>query len=333
MKRTIVIVLANIVLIVLGVVGVLGGYEIYLRRNASDYDLRGAGYEKPWFRNNPGNLAEVFTVDPEFGFRPHIPGPHYNEFGTLKNSYATAKPEGKTRILFLGDSVTRIGFIVDAIKNVYGEQHYEYWNAGVDSFSTIQELKFYQRYNHAIKPDHVILTFHNNDYETTPIVFLDRDGNMVLYSPFVPRRLVNAWLFRKSHLYRHLLGVLIARSKDHGHAGIAAEIRDGLDSFGRELAGHGIRFSVLVHPVLNPRDAWLEQEVTNHETVLGILDELGIQHFDLTDPLWQALADGIDPKWDMWKDDKAHPSREVSRCFAEYLKAQGLLKEHIHGEN
>ena len=95
-----------------------------------------------------------------------------------------------------------ISKLVDALKGIYGESNYEYWNAGVESFNAIQEVKFYKEYNSKIKPDHVILTFHNNDFSATPIAFINKDKKLVVYTPHTPLRNLNPWLYKHSAVYR-----------------------------------------------------------------------------------------------------------------------------------
>ena len=330
-KRTIMIVVVNLTLSLAGIALVLGGAELLLRNRHSDYDLFDAGYEKPWFRGNKADLAKVFAVDPDIGFCPIIPGPKYNKYGTLRNAYSAEKSNGVERLLFAGDSVTRIGFIVEALKEASGDRPREFWNAGVDSFNTVQELSYYKKFNGKIRPDHVILTFHNNDFETTPIVFLNAQGKMVLFSPFLPRNQVNEVLFRKSYLYRMFVGKSIARRQDAAREQIAAEVKSSLQEFQAILSQGGIRFTVLVHPVLLPRDEWAPSEILNHNTALQILKDLGITHFDLSEPLQDAIEHGINPRWDMWKNDKAHPSPEMAKRFADYLLKRGLLNDLTGG--
>jgi len=325
MHRTFQVVAAKSVLVVVAAILALGAVELFLRVRHSDYDLFSAGYEKPWFREGGVDLAKLYEVDSEFGFRPFVPGPFYNEFGTLRNDYPAEKVAGRTRLLFVGDSVTRYGFIVEALKQVYGEEDFEYWNAGVESFNTVQQLNFYRRFNRNLKPDHVILTFHNNDFETTPIVFLNEKQQLVLFSPFLPRDQVNGWLFRHSHLYRLWIGWRIAIRKEAAREAIEAEVRESLRVFAEACREDGTRFTVLVHPVLAPRAEWKTSEIANHAAALAILNDLGIRYFDLSEPLWPMLEEGLDPKWDMWKNDKAHPNAEAARRFAVFLKGRDLL--------
>ena len=134
--------------------------------------------ELPQFRNQ-ADSREVFTIDPEFGFRPILGKAYDNEDGTQTNRYTPDKEAGLVRLLFVGDSVTARGALIESLRQEYGEAGIEYWNAGVESFNTIQEVAFYRRYNARLNPDHVILIFHLNDFETTPVAFLDRKGDLV----------------------------------------------------------------------------------------------------------------------------------------------------------
>ena len=146
--------------------------EIFHRIKAP-YRTLGGAYELPQFRQS-ASKGLSFVVDPSFGFRPVLGDGPYTRFGTLANDYAAAKPPGVNRLLFIGDSVTHRGQIVEALRAVYGSQKYEYWNAGVESFNTVQEVEYYKRFNRAINPDHVILTLHLN---ATPA--FREDGTLV----------------------------------------------------------------------------------------------------------------------------------------------------------
>ena len=100
-----------------------------------------------------------------------------------------------------------------ALRKLYGDKDYEYWNAGVESYNTLQELAFYKLCNQGVHPDHVILTFHLNDFETTPVSFLDKDGKAVIYIPNCPSREINRYLFEQFHLYRLYVGLTTHRPR------------------------------------------------------------------------------------------------------------------------
>ena len=134
-------------------------------------------------RNSQWDSQQMWAIDSDFGFRPVLGNSEYNVYGTLYNNYSFEKKENTKRLLFLGDSVTRRAKIIDALRESYGEEKFEYFNAGVESFNTVQEVAFYKKYNSVIRPDHLILTLHNNDFETTPVAFYNQDHHLVIYAP------------------------------------------------------------------------------------------------------------------------------------------------------
>ena len=237
-------IIINVLLILFGLAVALLLMEGYLRWRQPDPFVKTA-VELSWTRDNPG--YNIFTVDPEFGFRPIFGNGLYNEYGTKANNYSIEKPPGVTRLLFIGDSVTHRAKIVDALKDIYGEADFEYWNAGVESYNTVQEVNYYKRYNAAIKPDHVILTFHLNDFETTPIAFENEGDGLIVYAPNKPMRDLNPWLFKYSSLYRFLIRLTDDTGDDR--AGIVAEAEDSLLELRDLLAVDDIDFTVLVLPV------------------------------------------------------------------------------------
>ena len=224
-------------------------------------------------------------------------------------------------MLFAGDSVTFRGRIVAAVRARYGETGYEYWNAGVESFNTVQELRWYRRYNAVLAPDEVVLTFHPNDFETTPVAFADGRGGLVVYAPNAPVRSLNPWLFRHSRLYRIYLG-----RRRGGNAAIDAvveETRAAVIEWQRLLAASGVRLTVVVLPLLKPYADWTPGDRLGREQILLTLEEQGIRHIDLLPVCEQAIADGIDPR--EAPGDDWHPSAAVADRFGAFLHEQGLL--------
>ena len=318
MKR----VAARLVLAVAAVGVVLAAAEGFLHWRSSDSEAFGAAQELPWIRDG-ADRGRVFTVDPRFGFRPTLGNEIYDEHGTQRNEYGLEKTAGRTRVLFLGDSVTARRTLVDAIAGVYGDERFEYWNAGVESFNTVQEVAFYFEYNAAIEPDHVILSFHLNDYETTPIAFRDGEGRVVVFAPNQPLRRIQPWLFENSRLYRFWLGRVRMRGGDF--AAVAQEVHESLRRLRDVLRDEGVRLTVLVLPLMQRPEKWRPQERNARLRVLEFLDREGIRHFDLLPPLREALARGVtfqERRGDVW-----HPSVEVSEVFAEYLAEHGVLGE------
>ncbi|HXV83686.1 MAG TPA: hypothetical protein VEG60_27835 [Candidatus Binatia bacterium] len=311
-------------LLVAGLSGALfiSGVEIFHRLRAP-YRALGGAQELPQFRHGVREHLSGFVVDPDFGFRPILGSGSYTRFGTLENDYSEAKPQGITRLLFIGDSVTHRAQILEALKAAYASQPYEYWNAGVESFNTVQEVAYYRRFNRFIRPDHVILTFHLNDFETTPVAFREPDGTLVVYAPNWPVRRLNAWLFRHSYTYRHWLGLVTPRKTARSE--IIEEVRANLADLQRLVAADNARLTVLVLPILRPFRDWKPDYKEYRQLILAMLQSLRIRHFDLLLPLNEALADGVIVT-ETGDDLFWHPSAEAAAYFAKYLRTQELLE-------
>jgi hypothetical protein len=312
------LVLVNLAVLAAGVTLVLGGFEWGLRRFHGRYDFFKVGVERPDFRQGPRNLPEIFTPDPDLGFRPILgEGRYYGPHGTLQNCYNLRKRPGVTRLLFIGDSVTHRGELIKALRARYGEERFEYWNAGVESYNTVQEVGFYLRYNRAIEPDHVILTMVVNDVETTPLVFVS-EGKLVMVAPNLPRSAVNGWLFRRSLLYRQLVSWRVALQANRLRIKIRGEVVESLRELRDELQRENVRLSVLLLPLLAPPEAAPGAAAT-HRDLVGIAGGLGLRAFDLAEPVAEALRSMPAP------DDQVHPGPEMASALAGYLQQRRLL--------
>jgi len=309
---------ANGLLLVAGLGFAVGLAEVALHAWSPGAGF-GAAQELPWMRG--AERAELFTVDPEFGFRPRLANDVFDAHGTHRNEYPLPKTPGRMRLLFVGDSVTARGRIVAALRDLYGDADFEYWNAGVESFNTLQEVAFYRKYNAAIEPDHVIVTFHLNDYETTPIAFRDEDGRLVVYALNQSSREVEPWLFRHSYLYRLWLGRVRGDGGDFQQ--VASETEAALVELREVLDASDTRLSVVVLPLLQRPQKWGRQQVRARQRILAFLEAEGIRHFDLFPALEDALRDGVrvqEAPGDTW-----HPNAAVAEIFARYLSNAGLL--------
>lgn len=267
----------------------------------------------------------LYRLDPELGYLPRLGEGRYSELGTVRNSYPLEKPSGCERLLFLGDSVTHRGLIIDALRVRLGEAGREFWNAGVEAYGTAQEVAYFERFGRRLDPDRVVLTFHLNDFEVTPALFLDEQGQVVVFVPKHPRR-VDPRLFKHSYLYRCYLGYAMRRS----HAGsleeqMAAEIERALERLRDLCREDGIRLQVLVLPLLGPTDdlpeAWREGIPRRLARIGAILARLGIDHLDLSAAHQAALAAGIDARES--PADPMHPSAGAARYFADAILAAG----------
>ena len=266
----------------------------------------------------------AFVLDDELGYRPVLGGPEYGAQGALANDYPLAKPPGVRRLLFLGDSVTRRAAVQDGLRELLGEQGFEYWNGGVEGYATAQEAAYYRRYLSALAPDRVLLLFHLNDFQTTPVTFLDGERLVMVYAKRSTRAL-NPWLLQHSHLYRWLQSLGFERTElTPGAApegvhqeieGALCELRDAVRAGGGELA-------VLVLPWLRPEADWPGSLAGKREWILATLKRLGIEHYDFRASLAAALAEGEEvtevPR------DPQHPSAAFGRRMARDLLAAGF---------
>lgn len=255
----------------------------------------------------------AFHEHEECGYLPIVDHGEYGPYGCLANSYRVDEPRGE-RLLFVGDSVTHRAKIVDALKALYGDR-YEYWNAGVESFNTMQEWVFYRDHNSKIKPRQVILTFHNNDFRATPIVVREK-GQIKVFQPGLD---INPWLFRKSYVYRW------AWPKPEDRPLREQQVMDGLLGFRDSLAKDGIEFKIILHPMLKPYSDWNEDEIRSRDLSIEYFKKLNLPYFDLLPALEEALQDGIVVT--EAPEDYLHPSEAMAERFAQALYQQGLLQK------
>jgi hypothetical protein len=262
----------------------------------------------------------IFQVDPALGFRPVPGGEKYAAHGAHWNEYALEKPAGKRRLLFIGDSVTDRGKIIAALSEVLGDG-YEYWNAGVVGYSTPQELGYYRDHLEGIRADHVILTFHLNDYEVTPVVF-ELDGEYVSVHSRIGHTYPNPWLLEHSFLYRFGWSWIASRSGGELGVAIEQEVHAGLRDLRDLVRAREADFTVLVLPWLLDRSRWQAPKPRHHELTVQTLAELGIRHYAFLETLDRAGAEGVSIH--EARADPQHPSLEFAREMAKDLLAQGF---------
>lgn len=324
--------LIRALLLAIGVSLPLAAGEMYARTKDQGIVITDDYIEKSTFKNLAiEDIKKRYVIDPEFGFRPTLGeegDSGYTEYGTQRNHYDIEKPPGVTRILFAGDSVTRRGLIVQALQELYGDDGYEYWNGGVGSFGTTQELNYFKRFTSDIDPDQVVLQFHVNDFVTTPITMMGSDGRPVVYEPTKPRKPVPMpALYRSSALWRFVVDDVIGI--DYDDRAIEDEIRESLREFRDECAERGIGFTVVVNPMFLPREEWTDEWTEQHAAVLQILADLEIRHFDLAPPVFKAIIDGKEVKEVDGKGeptDFRHPSMDCARYIAAYLAINELFE-------
>lgn len=272
----------------------------------------------------PDDWQARYQADSDIGYRPILGSGKYSEFGTLVNDYPEVKPEGTTRVLFLGDSVAHRGRIQKHLLRRCAEEAVEFWNAGVEGFNTGQAVGYYLRWNRPLQPDHVTLIFHNNDFVATPVAYRDEAGEIAIANPLAYLTPRSVALAARSHLYRHYLRQRVASKLEKDSITSEAETREALARLKSSLDADGIGFNVILMPVLKPLVDWTEMERRSRELSLEILADLGIPVFDLVPPLEAGLENGLETHeapGDIW-----HPNDAIARRFARHLARAGYLE-------
>jgi len=315
MRKTIIRVLACVI----GVLVATLSAELVVRF-ARPYKVDRAGRELRLFQGDQEGVRSLYTLDPEIRFRPRLGSRLYDENGFIRNEYSLERTDERERILFMGDSVTVRAKIIDALRELHGEESYEYWNGGVTAYNTAQEVAYFEKYTSIARPDHVVLTFHLNDFLRTPISFVDSKGRMQVITPFKDLTKFYSWLFANSHLYRYYAGA----TRDFSLGAPRQDIQQSLLRLKELTAAEGAHLSVIVMPHLEPVEEWHSFWTARYEAAMEIMRDVGVRHFTLLDSLERALKDGVDPE--ELPGDRAHPSAEVAAYFAEDLKEQGLFE-------
>lgn len=281
------------------------------------------GTEIPHWREGSAFFGRFFTPDADLGFCPVLDTEAYGRDGVLRNAYPSDKPPGVVRLLFVGDSVTARGHIVRALQRRHGNDGYQYWNAGVECYNTVQEVAWYFRHNHRTAPDHVVLTLHPNDFTPSLVALYDEQGRLAMYSTTASVTQLQPWLFRNSELYRRWFLSRVSGAMARSWSTEVAAVRDALRKLRDRLAADGVRFSVLLLPTLALPTTWPAPARRAHEAAVAVTSELRIRAFDLLPALERAVADGV--KIQESPGDSWHPSPEVADRFAAALAAEGLL--------
>jgi hypothetical protein len=308
-------VLSSLIGLVVGLVIAEWGFRLYLGPTDSavlENRFKAGVEQRPYF-----------LIDPQLRYRPrHDEGGLHTKHGVYPNKYDPDDRKGKIRLLFVGDSVTSRGKIIDALKEVYGETAYEYWNAGVGGYDTSEELEYYLRYNRPLDADIVILTFHNNDFWKSYVILKDQRGRLVTNPPTRIGALPGGWwLMAHSRIAQWLVfeKLRLARKPP-----ALDKIEDSLVRLRNEVQADGAVFKVVLHPSLKPQEQWSKAERLSRDKATEMLQSHEISYIDLLQPMNRALADGRDIQEK--PDDTLHPSIEGSQYFATFLKENKLFE-------
>ncbi len=269
-------------------------------------------------------------LDPDIGYRPVLGGVSYSEAGTRTNEYDIGKKrEGAQRLLFLGDSVVKRERITQSLRQLYGEEKFEYWNAGIEGINTLQEVQQYISHNHIIDPDQVVLFFHNNDFSYIPVVFLDSKDEIVFYRlPFI-HKVRHKWLFRNVFLYRFLVmrypEVMLKDEEREFLPKMENNVAEQLALLKNVLESDGIPLTVVILPIVDDFENWQVFENENHAEIKRILTELNIRNIDLREALEQPNPFTGKVRQYSTQFDRWHPDGELAEYLARYLYDRDLL--------
>ena len=312
---------ANLALIIGGLVVGLMILELVGRPFAPAFDAghRPVDYTKEYH----GQVH--YDRDPELGHVPRM-GPEYKytELGARPNDYPLEKRPDWLRVMLLGDSITAIGYTGDSLKTKLMGQNIEFWNCGVTGYSTFQEVRYYQRYCHVIKPDIIVLNFFLNDFDGTPVVLKNDQDEYVVITPYAGGSHFNPWLFRNSVIYRVYLSIKIAL---FGRQGLAEDVQKHLaelDGLGRQ---DHFRLVVVIYPWLDHFDNWPKKFQDQYRQALEIMERLGLHYYDLRPLLDQALKTHPVEWTHRSEGDFVHPSKDFCAMAADYLIQERFLDE------
>jgi len=259
------------------------------------------------------------TFDADLGYRPVLDGKKYDAQGTRVNDYSLAERPGVCRVLFLGDSVTARGKLIAALAARYGDERFEYWNAGVEGFDASQEATYFEHFNYRVQPDHVVLTFHNNDFTPQTVADFDDDGCITFYGADCRWSIRLPWMLRQSELVRWA-----SASRFRSKARASDRVERSLRNLKDRLARDGVHFSVILLPIFQNYKDWPEKALSSRERSLAIFNTLRLRYFDVLPAVQEALDERIDVCESL--GDTWHPSDAVCDRMARKLITQWLLE-------
>ena len=138
---------------------------------------------------------------------------------------------------------------------------FEYWNAGVESYNTFQEVEYFSRYHKALRPELTILFFHLNDFLLLPSIVRDSEGRALAYAPYSPSRPFSVWWYQNSVIYRLLLFARLAWRMPESRS----IVRDSIVKLKSVVEGFHGELLVVVLPIFDRFESWNEGERRAHQ--------------------------------------------------------------------
>ena len=266
-----------------------------------------------------------YDRDPELGHVPRMgPDYKYSTLGAKHNDYPLEKRPDWLRVMFLGDSITSIGYTGADLKKKLAGQKIEFWNCGVTGYSTFQELRYYERYCHVIQPDVIVLNFFLNDFDGTPVVLKNDQDQYVVITPYAGGSHFSPWLFKNSVIYRIYLSLKIAL---FGRQGLAEDVEKYISELNRLGAQEHFRLRVVIYPWLDHFDNWPKRFQEQYHQAVAIMKRLGLTYYDLR-PLLDKALENHPVEWShRAKGDFVHPSKDFCALAADFLIEKHFLDE------
>jgi WD40-like Beta Propeller Repeat len=258
--------------------------------------------------------TELVTPDETLGIRPVLGTALYDNDGILFHRSVISKAESPRKILFIGDSVTGRGRIVEALAKRLAAPNLSLLNGGVDGYNIQQEVEFFFRYQAHLKPNVIVHQMHVNDLQPTTLVVRGRDGSIKSYSPRNKPEHINGFLYRYSQIYRFY--VLQFRSR-FSQEEIRSEAYGALRKIRDYARENGIAYHVFLFPGLAPYHEWSALEREARDYFMRVSGQLDLNVVDLWPVAERLIAAGVDiqerPR-DTW-----HPNQRFGEAAAEYI--------------
>ena len=265
------------------------------------------------FAERAAREATMIRADDELGHAPVLGGPWYDERGALRTSPRIDGEGPETQFVFLGDSVTRRGSLVNPLAAMWDGGKATFWNAGVESWNPVQEVAGWFRSQRAIAPQRVVLTLHNNDLTESTVACL-RSGKLTLCNPgsFVP---IDPAAYRRSILYELLIHFRHTdRLRPEHYTFREREVESALQRLRDDVAQSGAELSIVLLPIFAKSNAWQEHERRARERELELLASLRIPFVDLQPVCDEITSAGLTVR--IVETDPYHPDDACGAMLA-----------------
>lgn len=296
--------------------------ELFVRAAYSDgsnFDIEMWRYAK-----DLKQVSEIPGVGHEH--RPNTAGTYMgvpvsiNSMGLRDNEYTLEKPEGRVRVLMLGDSLTfgwgapvegTTSKVLERLLNSNSGTQYEVINTGVGNTNTAMQTAFFVHKGYKFQPDVVVLNYFINDAEETPVKKENWLTRFSYAAVFLAGRLdiLERTYFGKEDwqgYYRNLY-----RSDAPGWEAARKSFAE-LAAFCRE---HDMKLLLVHYPELHQLAEYPFQGVT--EAASGLAAAEGVPFLDL---LTTVQAEDPASLWVTPTD--SHPNSKAAELFAPAIAAR-----------